>query len=171
MTLHDADTIAYRTFGPDEEWYREQFHEDLSDGFIEESADFDRYMWDRWEFDSEYEWQDFAEYVQETVCEYWPSFSPADDNEWIGRELRVIAKNGHSVVTLSEYCGTVAICLGPNYDRATYWRNPGDSLAALGERWRAQIAPRFLDTFGMMVKLGTFSDGTSAYRITETEAA
>lgn len=109
------------------------------------------------------EWRAYLEWVSETACELWPSMH--DDERFLPyphRETIIVASNAHSSVAVSEYCGVVAISLIPDYDRATFWRTDDP----LGEHWRKTQAEKFLSTFGEYDKIGTFSDGTSAYRTT-----
>ena len=166
MTVSDATTIAYRTFEPDEEYYRERWADEIADGLLDHEEDddkaFDTWMWKQWEWDAEYEWDSLVEWIIEDAQALWPSLEDArDDREWLHDECRVILKNAHSLVTVSEYCGSVAICLAPNYDRHDYFREPFANN--LGEHWRQQISARFERELGTMTKLGTLSDGTSAY--------
>lgn len=161
MTLSDS-IVAYQTFEPDEEHYRARWAEDIRDGFADPEDDFETWMYSHWhDADSQYEWEDLVAWIQETVMEMFPSMWADDD--WIDRELHVIAKNEHSLVTVSEYCGMVAICLGPNFDRESFWYDDRD-VAPLGRTWRKQVAPKFTETFSELTKLGTFSDGTSVYK-------
>ena len=166
MTLNGAEAIAYLTFEPDESYYRELFDDDVADGLVEPEDDFEAYMYRRFEADSEYEWGGLVEYAALEVKRLFPSFELADViqqgfPEWVGRELRVIARNAHSIVTISEYSGIVALCLGANYDRSEFWADPSE-LAGIGKHWRQQVAARF-ESIGTLSKTGTFSNGTSAY--------
>lgn len=162
MTLSDATAIAYDHLEPDEEFYREQFNEDVEQGFIDEDEDFDSYMWSRYNDSAADDFEFYIESTQMSLKEAFPSFEDTDD--WIDREIHVIAQNAHSIVTISEYCGAVAICLGPRYDRGEFWMD-GTELAGLGEAWRKKISSRFASMFGTMTKLGTFSNGESVFQI------
>lgn len=164
VTLNGAEAIAYLTFEPDESFYRELFDDDVADGLVEPEDDFEAYMYRRFEADSEYEWGGLVEYAALEVKRLFPSFElehEHDNPEWVGRELRVIARNAHSIVTISEYSGIVALCLGANYDRECYFEDSSEH-AGLGKHWRQQVAARF-ESIGTLSKIGTFSNGTSAY--------
>ena len=112
------------------------------------------------------DWSDYVEWMQDTLSTMFPSLE-AETGEWIDRELRVIARNSHSLVTVSEYCGSVAICLGANYDRGEYWREPSDGPANLGAHWRAQVSERFRAAFATLDRIGIMSNGESVYQVRE----
>lgn len=161
MTLSDATAVAYDYLEPNEEYYREQFEDDVEQGYEDEDSDFDNYMWTRWnDGDAASDFESYLEGIQYVAKELWPSFEDAD--EWVGRENHVILKNAHSIITVSEYCGSVAVCLGANYDRDGYYADDTE-LANLGEHWRKQIADKFIERFSTLSKIGTFSNGESVY--------
>lgn len=57
-------------------------------------------------------WQDFMEDLQNIVLpEVFPSLRQCD--RWQDREDHVIMENGRCEVSVSEYCGLVAVCLAP----------------------------------------------------------
>lgn len=147
MTLADSIT-AYQTFEPS------HFCEEC-EGFCEEHQDeltCDPYC------DHSEDFQYLLDWIREEALNMFPSMSEAD--YWIGQELHVVAENAHSVVTVSEYFGMVSICLGSNYDRQEYWRDPSPGL---GKHWREQVSEKFLGTFSELTKIGTFSNGESVY--------
>jgi hypothetical protein len=161
MTLSGAEAIAYDYLEPDEEYYRERFNEEVEQGFLDEDEDFDNWMWSEYSNgDAADEFQSYLEWVQDTVIEQWTSFEKTD--EWVGNENHVIAQNAHSIVTISEYSGCVAICLGARYDRDGYWEDSTE-LANLGAHWRKQIANKFEERFSTLNKIATFSNGESVY--------
>ena len=111
------------------------------------------------------DWEDFLEWVVSEAQRIAPSLQSADRDvsHWNYRtENRVILENRHSEVSVSEYCGLVAISLAPRSD----WEGYPDenSLESLGAQWRARIAGRFASSLGTLRKLGTFSNGESVYR-------
>ncbi len=163
MTLSDATATAYQTFGPDEDYYRLGFNEAIAEGYADADDDFEDWLYGPYgAWDSQEDWDWLVEDIQRTLTTLFPSFH-TEDNKWIDRELRVLVENEHSLVTISEYGGLVAICLGPNYDRSQYWAAPNERLSPLGEKWRASIEEKFLTTFGEYEKIGTFSNGESVY--------
>lgn len=56
-------------------------------------------------------WEDFLDKLRAIAQEKYPSL--ADCDRWSGREDRVILENSQVEVSVSEYCGLVAICLAP----------------------------------------------------------
>lgn len=164
MTLSGAEAIAYSTFEPDASFYSDLYDDDKADGLIEQDADFDDYMASKWEDDAAGVWAEEIDNVAEAIFTTWPSLkNVVAEDEWIGSELRVIARNKHSIVTISEYSGVVALCLGANYDRSEFWADPSE-LAGIGKAWRQRIAERFEREFGSLSKLGTMSNGGSVYQ-------
>lgn len=158
ITLSDATAVAYQSFGPDEDYYRGVF----SDMYWLDPEDFDTWMYDQWEFDSEHEWDALKDWVREYAIERWPSFEAVED-EWIGDETRILARNAHSAVVISEYSGVVAISLVPDYDRREFWRDDN----ALGEQWRKNISAEFLTLFSEYEKIGTASNGEQFFQKVE----
>lgn len=163
MTLSGAEAIAYSEFEWDEDSYREIWHNELKDGFVDPLDDFEAWVYKRWADDSEFEWDDLVSNYQEQVCKMWPSFESVED-EWVWDqpEIRIIARNRHSIVTISEYSGIVALCLGADYDRSEFWADPSE-LAGIGKAWRQRIAERF-EKLGTPNKVGTMSNGSSVYQ-------
>lgn len=161
-----AEVVAYTTHEPDEEFYRSIFEEDMNAGDIDEDEDFDRWMYSQWEEDSQHSWDDLKEWVRETLENTWPSFESADERStgygWRDENI-VLMQNAHSEVSISEYCGVVAISLAPRSD-FDYYYSEEVSVANLGARWRQSISEKFNKIFGTMHRLGGFSDGTSVYQ-------
>lgn len=161
MTVHDATATAYRTFEPDEAYYRQGFEEYAEEGWVDpEVDDFHDWMYGQWYTDQEHEWDALIDWIREEVATRWPSLEPVEDESLPDRETRVLARNRHSAVTIAEYGGVVAVSLIPDYDRGAYWRNPDPGL---GEWWRSQVAPRFLELFREYRRVGTASNGESFY--------
>lgn len=103
----------------------------------------------------EADWDWIAEDAARTISEMFPSFRPDDD--WRGREDRVVARNSLVDFGFSEYCGLMA-----------YWMVPREgldgNLEAFAERWIAAVSRRFCARFGEYVRIGGMSDGTSVYQ-------
>ena len=60
----------------------------------------------------EFAWSDFIEDLRDNVLrQFFPSLSPC--SRWADREDHVIAENHHCEISVSEYCGIVAVCLAP----------------------------------------------------------
>lgn len=166
MTLAGAEAIAYSEFQPDESFYSDLYDDDKADGLIAEDADFDEYMASKWEDDAAEVWAEEIDNVAEALFSTWPSLkNVVAEDEWIWDqpEIRVIARNKHSIVTISEYNGVVALCLGADYDRSEFWADPSE-LAGIGKAWRQKISERFEREFGSLSKVGTMSNGGSVYQ-------
>jgi len=108
-------------------------------------------------------WDCIVESIQGVLTERFPSLSECD--RWVDREDRAILENDHASVVVSEYCGTVALCLVPKEDDGY-----GDPTSNLHQHWCGQIGPAFRRTVAKafpesaMVRIGTFSNGESVYR-------
>jgi hypothetical protein len=68
--------------------------------------------------DEDFAWDDFIEDLSDNVlCAKYPSLSRCD--RWQGREDHIILENSQVEISVSEYCGLVAVCLAPlNPDNA-----------------------------------------------------
>lgn len=104
----------------------------------------------------EFDW--FVEDLQHSITSRWKSMDAED--RWVGRELRVIAENRMAYVTVSEYCGLVAVCL---VSKSEDYLNTGyaddASMANLADQWTASVAPGFLKAYGELRSLGFASNG------------
>jgi len=109
------------------------------------------------------DWREFVQWVSDTACEFWPSMHDVDARtvSW-SSENYVCAENRHSEISISEYCGLVAISLAPRSDLSDHYWEEFQS-ETLGARWRSQISERFLSTFGTLQKTATASNGESFY--------
>lgn len=162
MTISDATAVAYQTFGPDEDYYRQGFHEAVEEGHLDPEDDFEDWLYGPYgAWDSDADWDDLIYSLTERAEEV---LGMEEWDEYIGDEVRVIAQNEHSILTVSEYEGMVAICLAPKYDRRDYWAEPEGPEADAGREWRERNAEEFLRMFGEYEKIGTFSNGESVYR-------
>lgn len=164
ITHFEAEVVAYDTLEPDEEYYKEYWNE-MDAEEQEDYVDFEDFMYSMWNEDAQHAWEALKEGTRERVIELWGSFEAterATGNYGSRDEQTVILENAHSEVSISEYCGVVAISLAPL--SSTYGYPEDSSMENLGKRWRAQIAAKFEDTLGTIHKLGNFSDGTSVYR-------
>lgn len=62
--------------------------------------------------DARYEWDSFIEDLRENVLKpRYPSLSDCD--RWLDREDHIVAENRQIEISVSEYCGCVAVCLAP----------------------------------------------------------
>ena len=109
-------------------------------------------------------WDDDMANLSSTLCDAFPSLRECD--RWLGDEDHVILENRHAAVSVSEYCGLVAVCLVPEA------RSEYESSPMIARRWCAQVEARFrrivADVFGTeLVKLGTMSNGEGVFRKAE----
>lgn len=106
------------------------------------------------EYDSQYEWDNFVECIQDMLKEKYKSFDECD--RWMHREEHIILESQVAEVSISEYCGLVAICLAP--------RDPDNALH-LG--WCGQVSKGFHDVLGKhfngLRKVGSFSNGEELF--------
>ena len=115
------------------------------------------------ECQGQFEWECYEDNVVEQICDKWKSMEDVrEDNEWHGNECKVIARNNLCDITISSYCGLVALCLVPRTD------DHEDGTGNLCESFARRIAPNFDKMFGEINRVGGFSDGTSVYERKET---
>jgi hypothetical protein len=91
--------------------------------------------------------------LQRAAMRKYPSLSRA--NRWIGNENHVVLENKHCSITVSEYCGLVAVAIVP-----------GSGYGALSERWCDKVDMRPLaDCFGpRLVSVGRASNGEQFFQ-------
>lgn len=119
------------------------------------------YTEDDWIDESEY--RDFLDDLlldlRRILTAAYPSLDEASG--WLGRENYIILENRHAEVTVSEYCGLVAVALVPKSDH----RNDHPEIA---EAWCHQVAAGFKRTLGRaypgLKRVATASNGESAYQ-------
>lgn len=106
-----------------------------------------------YEEDEEYiHYDEFVMDLQERIEALFPSMSSG--NVWIENEVNLIAENYHGYVTISEYCGLVALCLVPQENAES---------PALAESWCRRVADKFENEFGTLTRLGTMSNGVGVF--------
>lgn len=92
-------------------------------------------------------WECDMESLSSALRAAFPSLREAD--RWMGREDHVVLENSLAAITVSEYCGLVAVCLVPER-RDSYETRDDDPLSL---RWIAAIERRFrkivADIFGI----------------------
>ena len=97
----------------------------------------------------EFEWQDELDWIYGTIHGHFKSFNRT--GRWEGRELFAICENDHAFVTVSEYCGLVAVCLVPR----------GGPLA---DAWCRLVTSAFEKLFpGRLNCIGRASNGEAFY--------
>ena len=86
---------------------------------------------------------------------------------WPYRETRIVARNQHTALTVSEYCGFVQWSLIPVAETDGDYRD--DATIGLSKRWIAQVTNTFehLPYTSPLLPLGRFSDGTTVYQARE----
>jgi len=105
--------------------------------------------------DSSFEWNCYIEGLKEKAKKLFPSMRECD--KWLDREDHAILENAFTWFGVSEYCGCVSIWLA---DKDRDFR----AGPAIAEHWKEQVQQKFRDSFGTLVKLGTFSNGESVYK-------
>lgn len=104
------------------------------------------------------DWDMFVEDLQDNVlAPKYPSMRKCD--RWSGREDHVIMENSQVEVSVSEYCGCIAICLAPTYPDDPMSAGQAANMAAAFER---RLNKMFKSC--AMTKMGTFSNGESVYQ-------
>lgn len=166
ITHRDATVVAYLSFQPDEEAYRDMW-DDLDEDDREYYGSLEDYMYRLWnDSDAQFAWDDLKVYIQDRLTELWPSLEATDrstGNYGYDDEQTVIAENRFAEVSISEYCGSVALSLAPRSDLEEY-EEDYNKREALAKHWRNKISERFLKEFSEYEKLGTFSNGESVYQ-------
>jgi len=114
-------------------------------------------------------WDDDMVNLSAALQRAFPSLRKAD--RWLGREDHVVLENNLAAVTVSEYCGLVAVCLVPER-RDAYETRDDDPLSV---QWIASAEARFrkivAETFGIeLAKLGTMSNGEGVFKRVEARA-
>jgi hypothetical protein len=109
-------------------------------------------------------WDDDTVNLSASLRAVFPSLVPPTRDRWLGREDHVILHNNLAAVTVSEYCGLVAVCLVPER-RDAYEPCDDDPLSV---RWIASVEARFrkivAETFGIeLAKMGTMSNGEALF--------
>jgi hypothetical protein len=104
------------------------------------------------EYAAQDDFDDAIAYLQEMAHAKYPSLSPSD--RWLHREDHVVMENRRACITVSEYCGLVAVAVVPL-----------DPDNALDVRWASQIDIRFLaECFGpRLISRGRFSNGEQMF--------
>jgi hypothetical protein len=101
-------------------------------------------------------WDEAIYDLKDALTERFPSLS--SDTGWIDREDRIIASNRMAYITVSEYCGVVAVCAVPR-----------DADNPLHVHWASSIEGNLTkcvkETFGHTLRrLGTMSNGEGVYQ-------
>ena len=109
----------------------------------------------------QWHWDFFVEYITETLKKKYPSLVDIGD-QWIDNECKVILANDLVNITISEYCGVVAVSIVP-VDDLHYYDEQG---LAIG--WIKRVSNGFselLETnFDGIRKIGTYANGNSVYQ-------
>jgi hypothetical protein len=99
----------------------------------------------------DYSFREAVEGMQYQAMKKYPSLSKAD--RWIGRENHVVLENKYCSITVSEYCGLVAVAIVPS---AGY---------SLSESWCNKVnLVHFAEFFGQPLRsAGRFSNGEQIF--------
>jgi hypothetical protein len=105
----------------------------------------------------EFEYQGFIDDLRGILPAAYPSLDGADG--WLDREDHIILENGHARVTVSEYCGLVAVALVPK----TCTDRP-----EIAKAWCRQVADGFKQALNRaypgLNRVGVMSNGEAVYR-------
>jgi hypothetical protein len=124
--------------------------------------------------------QDFIEDLQQVLDgsagapggKGFPSLEPCD--RWLDREDHIVLENSHAVVTVSEYCGLVAVCLVPKEESDFGYCY---SRQALAEAWTRKACKGFRELLhgaypsSALNPLGRFSNGEAIFEYINQAAA
>jgi len=89
------------------------------------------------EFIARENWDWAVESLTDNLQQQYPSLYDCD--KWLGREDHAILANDLAYVTVSEYCGLVAVCLVPRDDDYNY----SDRTEGLSEQWCRRVEAGF----------------------------
>jgi hypothetical protein len=129
--------------------------------------------------DEEFGFQDFIEDLRQVLDgsagapggKGFPSLEPRD--HWLDREDHAVLENSHAVVTVSEYCGLVAVCLVPKEESDFGY---DQSRKALADAWTERACKGFRNLLHgaysqcAIVSQGFFSNGEQVFRRVEQAA-
>lgn len=102
------------------------------------------------------DFQSDLEYMQEWAIEKYPSLRECDS--WLGNEDHVVLENKLCQITISEYCGLVAVAVVPMYDECC--------SIALAKQWASKVDVDYLaGCFGeRLISQGRFSNGEQIFQ-------
>lgn len=103
-------------------------------------------------------WRELLDFIRSAIKCRYRSFW--DTERWIGREVMTILENRHAEVTISEYCGIMAVCLRV-YDNAEYPELAKTWIASIEKGFRTGLQQAFEGS--ILVKQGTMSNGVSVF--------
>jgi hypothetical protein len=108
--------------------------------------------------DEDFGWDDFLSDLRDNVLvRRYPSLEPC--NRWLDREDHIILQNQFCEVSVSEYCGCVAVCLAPADPDDAYKVAWCERVAASFERYVEKCYRSCA-----MRRIGGFSNGESVYQ-------
>lgn len=102
----------------------------------EEDGEHEGHDYDSDNFTNDLEW--FTEWMKEKYPSLWTT------DRWVGNEIHVVLENNLVEVSVSEYCGIVALCIAPLRHLDEY--NP--NFTGLATNWINRISDDFTTTFG-----------------------
>lgn len=114
---------------------------------------------DATELEDEFDWEYYVDSIKYQLQSAFPSLEECD--KWLGREDHAILENGHCHITVSEYCGLVAVSLVPK--EHDIWYPEDIALQNLSGSWCAQIESRFLSMLREYRKVATASNGEAFF--------
>jgi len=106
--------------------------------------------------DDPFWWDDFSEDIIARLQGKLPSLKSCD--EWLDREDHAVLENRHCYITISEYCGLVAVALVAK-DTANW----PDDTQGLTDHWCDQVSGH-IESLGTLRHIGTASNGEAFFR-------
>lgn len=102
--------------------------------------------------DEEFDFTSSLEWMQEVGMDRYPSLEKC--SRWLGREDRAVLENQHAYITVSEYCGLVAVAVVPK----------GESKKA--NEWASKVRlERMAESFGdRLTFIARASNGEAFYQ-------
>jgi hypothetical protein len=118
----------------------------------------------------EHAWGDFIEDLKQVLSGTargggFPSLRDCD--RWNGRENHVILENDHCEISVSEYCGLVAVCLAPQEFDNGY--SDDQRRTNLAQGWTSRMCGKFLKELtaayqgSALVSQGSMSNGEQVF--------
>jgi len=104
--------------------------------------------------DADFEWECFMDDLKYLLQDKYPSLD--DCNRWMDNEDHIILENRRGKISVSEYCGLVAVCLAP--------RDPDEPLDV---GWCHTVARGFSallnKSYDSLRSIGRFSNGEQVF--------
>lgn len=104
----------------------------------------------------DFDWREFVDDVKAVLQHKYPSLCECD--RWQDREDHVILENSQVEISVSEYCGLVAVCLAPRDPDNAFHVAIAERMAKGFEKTLHKVFPK-----SALKRIGGFSNGESVY--------